>query len=108
MAPADDVRVIEDTKRYFPDGTVLRVRVLAVNESEKFADGVKYRLHYGTEDGTTLVRYDNSHGDHDRHTPDGRDPDYEFPGYDAVQERFWADVERLREQSENTAGGSQP
>lgn len=96
MAP-DDVRVIEDTERRFEDGTVLRVRVLAVPESEKFPDGVKYRYHYGTEDGDTLVRYDNSHGVHERHTPEGLDESYEFPGYRAVQQRFWTDVDRLRE-----------
>lgn len=96
MAP-DDVRVLEDTERRFADGTVLRVRVLAVPESEKFPNGVKYRLHYGTDEGDTLVRYDNSHGVHERHTPEGIDEDYEFPGYEAVQKRFWDDVARLRD-----------
>jgi hypothetical protein len=96
MAP-DDVRVLEDTERRFADGTVLRVRVLAVPESEKFPDGVKYRLHYGTDEGETLVRYDNSHGVHERHMPEGIGEDYEFPGYEAVQKRFWDDVARLRD-----------
>ena len=97
MAPDDDVRVLEDTERRFEDGTVLRVRVLAVPDSEKFPDGVKYRLHYGTEGGKTLIRYDNSHGVHERHTPNGIDDGYEFPGYDAVQERFWDEVEQFRD-----------
>lgn len=97
MASDDDVRVLEDTERRFEDGTVLRVRVLAVSDSRKYPDGVKYRLHYGTEDGKTLLRYDNSHGMHERHTPNGIDEDYEFPGYDAVQERFWDEVEQFRD-----------
>jgi hypothetical protein len=96
MAP-DDVRVLEDTERRFADGTVLRVRVLAVPESEKFPDGIKYRLHYGTDEGETLVRYDNSHGVHERHTTDGLDDDYEFPGYEALQTRFWNEVDQLRD-----------
>lgn len=96
MAP-DDVRVLEDTERRFADGTVLRVRVLAVPESEKFPDGIKYRLHYGTDEGETLVRYDNSHGVHERHTTDGLDDDYEFPGYEALQTRFWDEVDQLRD-----------
>lgn len=96
MAP-DDVRVLEDTERRFADGTVLRVRVLAVPESEKFPNGVKYRLHYGTDEGDTLVRYDNSHGVHERHTFDGIDEDYEFPGYEAIQKRFWDEVHQLRD-----------
>lgn len=97
MPPEDAVRVVEDTDRRFADGTVLRVRVLAVPESEKFPDGIKYRLHYGTEDGETLIRYDNSHGFHERHTAVGRDDDYEFVGYDAVQARFWNEVEQERD-----------
>jgi len=96
MAP-DDVRVVEDTERRFVDGGVLRVRVLSVPASEKFPDGVKYRLHYGTDAGETVIRYDNSHGHHERHTPDGLDEDYEFPGYDAVQRRFWKEVEQVRD-----------
>ena len=95
MAPDDDVRVLEDTERRFEDGTVLRV--LAVPNSEKFPDGIKYRLHYGTEGGKTLLRYDNSHGVHERHTPTGIDEDYEFPGYDVVQECFWDEVEQFRD-----------
>jgi hypothetical protein len=79
MVP-DGMRVLEDTERHFDDGTVLRVRVLAVPESEKFPDGVKYRLHYGTEDGETLIRYDNSHSVHEGTTDEGLDDDYEFPG----------------------------
>ena len=97
MEPDDDVHVLEDTERHFADGAVLRVRVLAVPTSEKFPDGVTYRLHYGTEDGTTLLRYDNSHGDHERHTSDGLDDEYEFLGHDAVQRRFWNEGEQYRE-----------
>lgn len=97
MAPGDDVRVLEDTERRFEDGAVLGVRVLTVPVSEKSPDGVKYRLHFGSEDGETLIRYDNSHGAHERHTADGLDEDYEFPGYDAVQDHFWDEVEQFRD-----------
>lgn len=76
---------------------VLRVRVLAVPRSEKFPDGVKYRYHYGTEDGTTFIWYDNSHAVHDRHMEKGLDDEYEFPGYRAVNNRFWDEVTELRE-----------
>ncbi len=79
---------------------MLRVRVLSVPESEKFPDGVKYRLHYGTEAGETLIRYDNSHGYHERHTATERDESYEFPGYGAVQRRFWNEVEQARNNAE--------
>jgi hypothetical protein len=94
---SDDVRVLEDTERRYRDGGVLRVSVLSVPESEKFPDGIKYRLHYGTDTGDTVIRYDNSHGHHERHTADGLDENYEFPGYDAVQRRFWEAVEQARD-----------
>ena len=70
-------------------------------ESEKFPDGITYRLHYGTATGATLVRYDNSHGVHERHTAEGLDEDYDFPGYDAVQNRFWTEVEQHRDEITN-------
>jgi hypothetical protein len=73
------------------------VRVLAVPESEKFPDGVKYRLHYGTDEGDTLIRYDNSHSAHEHHMHEGIDGNYDFPGYEAVQKRFWDDVAQLRD-----------
>lgn len=101
MAP-EDVRTLEDTDRRFADGTVLRVRVLAVPESEKFPDGVKYRSHYGSDDGETIVRYDNSHGVHERPTADGLDEASEFPGYREMAARFWREVEQHR------SGGGDP
>lgn len=90
--PADGVDVVEDETYYPTDQTVVRVRVLSVPESEKFPDGVKYRLHYGSRDGETVVRYDNSHGYHERHTAAGLDEDYEFPGYEAVLDRFFREI----------------
>lgn len=98
--PPEDVRTLEDTDRRFADGTVLRVRLLAVPESAKFPGGVKYRYHYGTDEGETIVRYDNSHGAHERHTADGLDEAYEFPGYREMAARFWREVEQHR-----SAGG---
>jgi hypothetical protein len=93
MAPPDDDIVVLEDETYWPGNEmVVRVRILSVPESEKFEDGIKYRLHYGTANGETIVRYDNSHGVHERHTPDGLDETYEFPGYGAVVDRFFAEV----------------
>lgn len=39
-----------------------------IPESEAHPEGIKYRFHYGTVDGETILRYDNSHGVHERHT----------------------------------------
>lgn len=63
----DEVTVILDEHRETEGGTVVRVRALRVPESAKFPEGIKYRFHYGTKSGETIVRYDNSHGVHERH-----------------------------------------
>lgn len=104
MVSSKDTRTLEDTDFRPGDGTVVRVTILAVPDSEKFEDGVKYRLHYGTEAGETIVRYDNSHGVHERHTADGLDEAYEFPGYEAMQNRFWHEVK----DRDPPTGASQP
>lgn len=83
---ADDVTVVRDVRETHPDGTIVRVRVLAVPESERFLKGVKYAFHYGTRDGATIVRVDDHHGPHELHLLGATLP-VEFPGlpglYDA-------------------------
>lgn len=93
MAPGD-VEVVLDRERETEDGHVLRVKALRVPESEKFPEGVKYRFHYGTKGGDTILRYDNSHGVHERHTPDGLE-EIDYPGGGMVElyDRFLAEIE---------------
>lgn len=81
----------------FPEtGRIVRIEVWSVPESPAYPDGIKYRMHYGTTDGDTIVRYDNSHAEtkgHERHTADGVDEGYEFPDdYRTVLERFRQEV----------------
>jgi hypothetical protein len=42
----------------------------------------------------------------ERHTATGLDEEYEFPGYDAVQERFWDEIEQLRNEWETPQDNS--
>ena len=79
--------VLIDEVRRTEDGHVLRVKVLAVPESELYPAGVKYRMHFGTVEGETLLRYDNSHGVHERHTNDGVE-EIDFPGFEPLYHRF--------------------
>ncbi|MFB6299359.1 MAG: DUF6516 family protein [Halobacteriales archaeon] len=55
---------------------------------------MKYRFHYGTTDGDTIVRYDNSHGVHERHVGDTTE-DIAFPDgeLETLYRRFMADIE---------------
>lgn len=98
MVPTDegDVEVIRDFHRE-AETHIIRVKLMRVPESEKFPEGVKYRLHYGTPDGDTLLRYDNSHGVHERHSaPDPNDPDLiDFPGLEALYRRFMGEIDDL-------------
>jgi hypothetical protein len=73
---------------------VYNVVAWSVPESEDYPEGVKYRFHYGTIDGQTILRYDNSHGVHERHTPAGVSI-VEFGGLREHYRRFRLEVERL-------------
>jgi len=85
---SDSERIVDET-RWFEGGTVARAVILEVPKSEKYPDGYKIRLHYGTEEGKTLLRYDNSHGVFEKHTAeDGIEPvdiGY-FEAYDSFRE----------------------
>jgi hypothetical protein len=83
----DDVEVVRDYRREDSRGRLVRVKVLRVPESEKFPEGIKYRLHYGTRDGETILRYDNSHGFHERHDGD-ETALIDFPGIATLYRRF--------------------
>lgn len=86
----DDVTVLEDEIKAYADGTVARIRILAVPESEKFPDAVKYAFHYG-EAGSEdpIIRFDNHHGVHELHTgPHVYEIDY--PGLDAIYQAWRA------------------
>jgi hypothetical protein len=88
----DDVREILDELRETDDGRIINVRALSVPESEKFPEGIKYRFHYGTKAGETVLRYDNSHGVHERHTRETLD-EIEYPGLATLYRRFRDEVE---------------
>jgi hypothetical protein len=95
--PEDETTLLVSESIDFPEtGRIARIKVWSVPASEAYPDGVKYRLHYGTTDGETVLRYDNSHAEtkgHERHTRDGVDEGYEYPGrYRALLERFRTEV----------------
>lgn len=61
--------------------------------TDKYPSGYDYRLHLGTLQGTTLIRYDNGHfGDeHHRHVA-GVEETIEFPGMWPLYARFTAEA----------------
>ena len=97
MVGDDATLVLNEAIDYPKTDRIVRINVWSVPESDAYPGGIKYRLHYGTTDGDTILRYDNAHPrtkDHERHTTDGVDDSYEFPGdYKAVIKRFRKEVE---------------
>lgn len=76
----NDVTVVRDDIEAYDDGTVARVRVLAVPVSNRFPEGVKYTFHYGEASAEDpIIRFDNHHGDHELHLGPTLF-DIEFPG----------------------------
>ena len=76
-------------------GLVENVMLRRVEDTDSYPSGWKYRLHLGTLEDLTLLRYDNSHEDtkgHELHTAAG-DVDPEFPGMEAVLAEFWASAD---------------
>ncbi len=87
MGDDSDVEVVRDRRRDCGD-EIVRIRVLRVPESEKFPEGIKYAFHYGRKDGDEpLLRYDNHHGVHERHTGSDRQ-EIAFPGVEALLQQF--------------------
>lgn len=88
----DDVVVLEDETVAYDDGHVASVRVLAVPESDRFPDGIKYAFHYGEAGAENpVVRFDNHHGIHERH--DGAQTrEVDFPGLEALYRTWRAEL----------------
>ncbi|QCC57635.1 DUF6516 family protein [Natrinema thermotolerans] len=85
---SEDVTVVRDEVEAYADGTVARVRILAVPESEKFPDGIKYAFHYGdTGADDPIIRFDNHHGVHELHLG-SRVFEIDYPGLQTLY-RAW-------------------
>ena len=66
-------------RQYFEDGSFVEYSITAVPRSAAFPEGVKYRFQYVDLDDTPILRYDNSHGVHERHRgPSGEGRRIEF------------------------------
>lgn len=90
------VRTIRDFTDTF-DGYVERQTIIQTDDPA-YPCGYKYSLHFGTLEGDTIIRYDNSHEDtkgHERHTSDGVEQ-VEFPGMIALIDRFEAETAPYR------------
>lgn len=87
-------QTLRDITRPF-DGYVER-QVIRLTTAETYPSGYRYSLHFGTLEGTTILRYDNSHElekGHERYTPYGVE-EIEFPGMIELIGRFEREIEQ--------------
>jgi hypothetical protein len=59
--------------------------------------GFKYRLHYNSADGHTVVRYDNDTGKGDHRHLSGREEGYHFRSVEVLVDDFLRDTDQARE-----------
>ena len=83
----------------FADGSRYEMLAWSVPKGEDYPEGIKYRFQYMDADGSTLLRYDNSHyregiGMHHRHAVDSIEG-IEFEGLTAHIRRFKEEIEQL-------------
>jgi len=94
--------VIYEDEDTFDDGTRYEMIATAIPKSDDYPEGVKYRFQYMTEDGRTLLRFDNypNHPGVDRHhyhTPTGVNDDIEYTGLKAHVQQFYNEMDDCRE-----------
>jgi len=83
-----DVEVLEDEIQAYDDGTVVRIRILDVPQSDQYPEGLKYAFHYGEAGADDpIIRYDNHHGPHELHIA-GQVFEIEFDGLQSLY-RTW-------------------
>jgi len=64
--------------------------------------GLKYRLYFGTASGECLIRYDNETGKGDHRHIGGQEEPYLFTSIEQLVADFQQDINRAREDHEQT------
>ncbi|ELY57152.1 hypothetical protein C491_11643 [Natronococcus amylolyticus DSM 10524] len=102
MGPDEDDLDGYERANVYEDGTVVRISIRRTNDPS-YPSGWRYTFHYGAisaseatlEDGT-IRRYDNAHEEtkgHELHVAPDPDPaGIDFPGIEALYERFWREI----------------
>lgn len=96
MTEDDTATRLIDMRQNFGD-TYAEVRAWKVPPSDRYPEGVRYSMQYGTIDGGLIFRYDNfpDHPDaakHHKHIGDERAEDIDFPGLHDLFQQFKSEV----------------
>lgn len=96
-----NVTLLYQGKKIYPDGAIKEMVIwrLPDRDTER-PHGLKYRLYYGTADGTCMVRYDNEvgKGDH-RHFLD-EEKMYLFKNIECLVNDFQHDIDLIRRKND--------
>ncbi len=89
-------KLIFHSKYIYPDGAIREMILWKLPTTKDSPRRFKYRLFYGLDDGTPVIRYDNERGKGDhRHVKNKEEP-YYFIGIEQLVEDFLKDIERIR------------
>lgn len=95
-------KVLDIVERFRGNGTYVEIEAYSVPASDRYPEGVKYSMQYGTTDGDTIIRYDNfpdhpGAPNHHKHTADGRVEPVDFEGVRLLFQRFKREVRNYGE-----------
>ena len=90
-------KLVHRGKNVLPDGSVVEMVIWKLpGKNPERQHGIKYRLYYGSGDGSCIVRYDNESGKGDhRHYGDVEEP-YCFVDVETLMADFLEDVAKAR------------
>ncbi|PSQ20494.1 hypothetical protein BRD04_08130 [Halobacteriales archaeon QS_9_67_17] len=94
--------VIYEDQGVFDDGTRYEMVATDIPQSDDYPEGIKYRFQYMTEDGRTLLRFDNfpNHPEvdqHHYHTPDSVYDDIAYTSLEQHVQKFYDEMDDHRE-----------
>lgn len=89
-------------RTWFGDGSFVEYEFTRVPESPEYPEGVKYGFQYVGPNGTPILRYDNSHGVHERHHgPDAPGERIRYSGsIEGHLKRFMQEVRQIRRRNQ--------
>ena len=90
-------RLIYREKYIYSDGAIREMVLWQLpRKSQDRPHGFKYRLYYGLDDGTCLVRFDNESGKGDHKHIGDREENYHFINVEKLVADFLAEIEKAR------------
>ena len=89
--------LIYRAKYIYPDGSIREMVLWKLPKKlSRSNHQFKYRLYYGSADGTCLVRYDNEQGKGDHRHVGSKEEIYQFSDVETLLRDFMKDIDKNR------------